>query len=290
MKKILITGASGFLGGYLLKQAPPETSILAQGHTHPVTVSASNISKIQLDLTKTDWQPLQDFHPDAIVHTAAMASLAGCQQNPKRARQVNLEATQRLLELARENRARFIFTSTDIVFDGVKGNYSEEDPANPINVYGKTKAAAESHILQTYDHAVVIRTSLLYGIALGGKPTFTQQAVESLREGERVNAFTDEIRNPLPVAMLAQAIWELVENDFSGLLHIGGSEKISRYRMALKICQHFSLPEKLINPVSSEEAGGNAPRPKNCSLNISLAQMILKTELVDLETGLSLAF
>ncbi|MFQ5584532.1 MAG: SDR family oxidoreductase [Calditrichia bacterium] len=290
MKKVLITGASGFLGGYLLKQAPPETSILAQGHTHPVTVSASNIRKIQLDLTKADWQLLLDFHPDVIVYTAAMASLAGCQQNPGRARQVNLEATQKLVEIARKNEARFIFTSTDIVFDGEKGNYSEKDPANPINVYGKTKAAAENHILQMYNNAVVIRTSLLYGISLGGQPTFTQKAIERLQKGERVNAFTDEIRNPLPVGMLAQAIWELVEHDFTGLLHIGGSEKISRYNMALKICRYFGLPQALINPVSSEKSGGYVPRPKNCSLNISLAQNVLKTILVDFETGLSLAF
>jgi len=269
---------------------PSNVKILAQFNTQPFSETISNAQIIQLDLINPDWKEILDYNPDVIIHTAAMTSVDECEKNQGLARNINFEGTKRLLEIAEKNNSRFIFTSTDMVFDGEKGNYSESDPANPLNFYGKTKTMAENYILQNYQNSVVLRTSLLYGIAYNCKPSFTQKTLEDLRSGKKIFAFTDQIRNPLPVSSLARAIWELVVLDFTGMLHIGGGQNFSRYDMAVKLCRQFNLSEKLIVPILSNTDSNMVLRPKNCSMNISLAKSLLKTDLVDFEMGLGLAF
>jgi len=290
VKKILITGASGFLGRYLLWNAPDSCRILAQYLRHPLDNVASNIRTVRLDLTQKDWSAFINFKPDIIIHTAAIATLDICQQNQQQAREVNVDATKRLVELASKNAARFIFTSTDIVFDGEKGDYSEGDNPNPINYYGETKVAAENYILENLPISVILRTSLFHGLARGGRKSFTEVMLESLRKGKKVSTFIDEIRNPLPVGTLAKAIWELVEGEYAGVLHIGGADALSRYEMAIQLCDEFNLPKKYIVPVRAEELNISTPRPKNCSLNISFAKQLLQTELSAFKKGLTEAF
>jgi dTDP-4-dehydrorhamnose reductase len=290
VKKILITGASGFLGRYLLWNAPDSYRILAQFFQHPLSSVASNIRTIRLDLKQKDWSAFINFKPDIIIHTAAIATLDICQQNQQQAREVNVDATKRLVDLAAKNAARFIFTSTDIVFDGEKGDYSEGDIPNPINYYGETKVAAENHILENLPISVILRTSIFHGLARGGRKSFTELMLENLRKSKKVSTFVDEIRNPLPVSTLAKVIWELAESEYAGILHVGGEEPLSRYEMAVQLCEEFNLPKKYIIPVRARELNISTPRPQNCSLNISFAKTLLRTELPTFRQGLVSAF
>jgi dTDP-4-dehydrorhamnose reductase len=137
---------------------------------------------------------------------------------------------------------------------------------------------------------VVARLALFYGKALNGTPSFTEVMLKNLRAGKEVNAFTDQYRSPILVSQLAQAIWELVDSDFCGLIHIGGSERISRYNMAKVLCEQFNLSLELVNPALSHEANLIAFRPLDCSLDISLAKSLLKTQLVNFTDGLKLSF
>jgi dTDP-4-dehydrorhamnose reductase len=290
LKRILLTGASGFLGRYVLKKKPADAEILAQFYSQPFSETISNTKIIKLDLLSSDWKAMQNFNPDCIIHTAALTSVDKCEKKRELAKEINFEATRRLLEFAERNNSRFIFTSTDMVFDGKKGNYTESDPADPVNHYGKTKATAENYILQNYRNSVVLRVSLLYGVANNSRPSFTQKMLENLQNEKEIYAFTDQIRNPLLVSSLARAIWGLVDMDFTGMLNIGGSQSLSRYEMAMTLCRQFKLNEELIVPVPSNTTPKMAPRPTNCSMNISLAQSLLKTDLVGFEEGLSEAF
>lgn len=289
-RKILITGASGFLGRYLIKDSPQSTQILAQYFTHPIHSTGEEFQSLELDLTQSSFDKLAEFKPDVIIHTAAQSSIDSCESNPEQVWSINFEATKRLIDFAKEMNSRFIYTSTDIVFDGKKGNYSEKDIPNPVNVYGQTKLESEKYILENLKNSVVARLALFYGKVLNGTPSFTEVMLENLRAGKKVNAFTDQYRSPLLVSQLAQAIWELVNSDFCGLIHIGGSERISRYDMAKILCGQFNLPLELVNPVPSHQANLATPRPLDCSLDISLASSLLKTQLVGYTSGLKLAF
>lgn len=289
-RKVLITGASGFLGRYLIKDSPQNTPILAQYFTHPLHSAGNEFQSLELDLTKSSFDKLAQFKPDVIIHTAAQSSIDFCESNLDQAWLVNYEATEKLVDFAGEMNCRFIYTSTDIVFDGKKGNYAEKDIPNPINVYGQTKLESEKYILENLKNSVVARLALFYGKALNGTPSFTEVMLENLRAGKKVNAFTDQYRSPVPVSQLAQAIWEMADSDFCGLIHIGGSERISRYDMAKILCGQFDLPLELVNPVLSHEVNLIAFRPLDCSLDISLASSLLKTQLIGYTTGLKLAF
>lgn len=290
MKKVLITGASGFIGSHLLKNALEDTLILAQSRTRKILPLSSNIRHITLDFLQPDWETVKTFAPDAIIHCAAMSQPEKCESQPDIVRQVNYTAAAQLADITAQIGAKLIFTSSDVVYDGSRGNYSEEDPPNPLHVYGRSKLEAENYILQHHPNAVVVRCALVYGKSLTGPPTFTETIVSHLREEKPITLFTDEYRTPILVDKLTAALWELVGNDYNGILHIGGSQKVSRYQMGQIICEALNLPEELLIPRETSEFQFSAPRAKDCSFNISRAKRVLKTELVSFAEGISLIF
>ncbi len=290
MQRVCITGASGFLGRHLLKQTPERTQILAQYHRHPIPLTAPGLEMIAVDLTSPDWKEVLDFHPRVIIHTAAMSLLDECEREPLLAEEINYNATVQLAEIARRCNARFIFLSTDQLFDGRKSLYGEEDPPTPLSVYGKTKAAAEKHLLAHLKNCVVARAALIYGKALHGKPTFTESMVNKLRNGQPVKLFMDEYRTPVLVQNLAEALWELAGNNFRGIIHLGGTQRLTRYEMGEILCRLFDYSTELLIPTRLAELDLPAPRPLDCSLDTSRAKRTLHTRLVDCEEGLRLAF
>ncbi|MFZ0389303.1 MAG: SDR family oxidoreductase [Calditrichia bacterium] len=289
-KHILITGSSGFLGRYLIKYSPSTNHILAHFRTKEPYPYGREVHFFRMDAADDQWDSLQDLEVDAIIHTAAMASIDECQVRPGLANMVNFEFTRSLCDFAAERNIRFIFTSSDVVFDGIKGFYQEKDAPVPQNVYAKTKIDAESYVLNNHPDAVVIRPSLFYGHALNGRPSFTEIMLKNLYQGKKVFLFTDQYRTPLLINNLSTAVWELVDHNFTGMLHIGGSEKISRMEMGELLCDMFNLDRNLLVPVKSKDARLVAKRPLDCSLNTDLARSILNTQFVDCRTGFNLAF
>ena len=165
-----------------------------------------------------------------VIHAGAVAAVAECRRNPERAYQVNTQGTALLADLSREAGARLLFLSTDLVFDGEKGWYCEDDLPAPLSVYGQTKAAAEQAVLAV-PHGLVLRVSLLFGPGIVERPYFFDEQVAALREGRRLTLFNDEWRTPLSLASAARALRMLVHSDFAGILHLGGPERMSRLEM-----------------------------------------------------------
>ncbi len=290
MLKIIITGSSSFLGRNLLKFSPSGRKIFAfYRHNKPVGYG-QDIKYVQLDLLSPNWDSLEKIHVDVIIHAAAMASLDECETQPEIAHRINYESTNRLVKYADKIGARFIFISTDVVFDGNKGNYVEDDIPKPLNVYAQTKVKAENFILSQHKNAVIVRPSIFYGRALNGRPSFTEIMMKNLYAGKQVFLFTDQIRTPLYVKDLASAIWELIDHNHCGALHIGGPQQLSRWQIGQILCRVFNFDENLLIPVKSEEVNLVALRPLDCSLNTNLASSILKTTFVDCSVGLNLAF
>ncbi len=289
-KNVLITGSSGFLGRYLIKFAPAGCRLFAQYRTKRPNCYGREVELIQSDFDKEPWTFLNELKPDLIIHTAAMASIDECEMNEPLADRVNSTATRKLAEYAAGTGSRFIFVSSDVVFDGTNGNYSENDTPNPKNVYASTKVAAEKFLLKNLENVVVVRPSLFYGLSLNGRPSFTETMLSSLHAGKQVFLFTDQYRTPLLVNNLADALWELAAHHYTGILHLGNSERVSRFEMGRILCDIFNLDHSLLVPMRSAEANLAAFRPPDCSLNTGLARSLLKTNFVDCRSGFSIAY
>jgi len=291
VKKLLITGASGFLGSVLFQKAAPhwETVGLYLSHSAPTVKS---LKSVRLDLTseKDVSAFLQKFRPDVIIHTAAETRVDVCQTNPDSCRAKNINATQILSQLARKYHSRMIAISTDLVFDGTKGNYSESDPTHPLSLYAQTKAIAEELVLNTCSNAVVARIAIMYGKSPLQRYSFSEWMRKSWEKGQPTPLFYDQFRTPVWVNNLAEALLELASSDFKGILHLGGAQKIDRYSFGTILAGILGAPENLLIRKSMFDSHPSAPRPQDVSLNISLAQSILNTRLLTVEEGLRLAY
>jgi len=286
MKKILITGGSGFVGGHLAEQANNNYEVHALFNNNPIQIK--NIYTHQFDLYRTSQIDglLNHICPDVIIHTAAVANPDWCEDDPDAAIQLNIKATEGLAKWAENNGTRFIFTSTDMVFDGARGNYKESDPPNPISFYSNTKVTAEEFIANNNSNYVIARVALVYGIGITSHNSFFEKMIEKLKKAEAITLFYDQYRSPILVDNLVEALLELTENDFVGIIHLGGSERISRWQFGVKACEMLQLPCQNISKGSMFDFAATAFRPRDISLVNDLAKQVLKVKLLNCDEGL----
>jgi dTDP-4-dehydrorhamnose reductase len=270
-----ITGANGLIG-------------------HQVCVAAAACSQdwMARPLTRTELD-LTDFAavrrlfqrelPGLVIHCAALSKSTACQADPPLARRVNVDVTECLTDLAAE--IPFFFLSSDLVFDGQKGNYDETATANPLSVYGETKTAAERIVLANPKHTV-IRTSLNGGVSPTGDRGFNEEMRRAWQEGRALNLFTDEFRSPIPASATARAIWELAGREKRGLYHVAGSQRLSRAEIGELLAARWPRLHPKIQPGSLRDYHG-APRAPDTSLNSGKAQALLSFPLPGLRDWLA---
>lgn len=249
-----ITGAGGFLGGYLVRAA---SSAAPEWRVHGLT-------RNELDLTdSTAVRALFEHErPRLVIHCAALSRADDCQKHPDLARRVNVEVTARLAELAAD--IPFVLLSTDLVFDGRKGHYVESDPVNPLSLYGETKAEAEQVVLKNPGH-LVLRTSLNAGVSSDGGRSFSERLRAAWEAGQTTTLFTDEFRSPIPAAVTARAAWHMALAGHAGLYHLGGRERLSRWEIARLLAAHWPGVKPRLQPGSLRNYQG-PPRPADTSL------------------------
>jgi dTDP-4-dehydrorhamnose reductase len=266
--RFLVTGASGNLGGYLLRElAATAEPVVAWSGSRAGERFGVPLRPVALTDREVIARAFREARPEVILHAAALSSMAECARDPDRAQAINAGGTALLAELAAENRARLLLVSTDLVFDGEKGDYREDDPPAPLSVYGRTKQAAEQAALAS-PRAAVVRVSLLFGPTVAGRPAFFDEQLRRLRAGERLVCFADEWRSPLGFQTAARALISLARSDFEGLLHVGGPERMSRLEMAERLADYLGVSRDLLVTSARASAGGE-PRPRDTSLNSS---------------------
>lgn len=262
-----ITGAGGLIGSHLVRVA---SEFAPDWRVRPFTRD---------DLDLTDASSLRRLflaeHPALIVHCAALSRIADCESSPALAEAINVRATQQLAELA--GSAQLIFLSTDLVFDGAKGNYTETDPVNPLNTYAETKVRAETAVL-AYPCHTVVRVSLNAGRSPSGTKSFNEDMRRAWERGQTLSLFTDEFRNPLPAIVTARALWELALGRHTGLFHLGGAERLSRWEIGQLLSEHTLAHHRhlqpRIAPASLKEYRGPRRSP-DTTLNTSRIQRLL---------------
>lgn len=286
IKRILITGGSGFIGSHLCLLAREKFEAHATYQTHPITNTKSFSHRINLAEIITINPFLDSVIPDVIIHTAAIANPDYCERNKVEAETVNVLATQQIAAWCNKNNSKLIFTSTDMVFNGEVGHYKESDWPDPKSYYAQTKARAEEAVLNSSSQHLVARVALVYGMGIERETSFFEQMIARLKNRERVSLFYDQFRTPILVNNLAEALLELAEHDFSGIIHLGGSERISRWDFGVKACRVFNLPLQFIEKKSMFDVPTLAFRPADISLDCSLAKSVLKTKLLNCDEGL----
>jgi len=267
--RILVTGASGQLGSYLLRElAAGDWQVVAWSGARSGQLFGVSLQPVDLADTNQVATAFRQVRPTAVIHAAAVATLAECLRDPQRARQVNAHGSAILAVLAAEVGARLVQVSTDLVFDGEKGWYREQDEPAPLSVYGRTKLEAEQAVL-AHPRNAVLRLSLLFGPTLVGRPSFFDQQLAALREHKPVTLFTDEWRTPLNLCTAARALVALVRSDFRGLLHLGGPERMSRQEMGLRLAAALQADPSVIVAKKRDQVPSAEPRPCDTSLDSS---------------------
>jgi dTDP-4-dehydrorhamnose reductase len=246
------------------------------------------VEAVPLDLAdeKAIQRTMETIQPAAVIHTAAWSDLDGCKRDPKQAFHINATATEILAEMSSRLGCRLVYVSSDMVFDGGRGNYSEEDTPRPINVYGKTKLTGEKFIQSVCRDFAIARAALIYGKPVTGSNSFSEKIKQVVGTGEVMRLFTDQFRTPVLVENLAEALLELSENAFVGTIHLGGAERVNRYDFGLRLAELNHLPVELMKPVSMGDILMDAPRPRDVSLNTGLARKKLKIPLPGFREGL----
>ena len=262
-RAIWITGAGGFIGSHLVKAAPAHTN---EWRIIPLTRAA-------LDLTDhaAVTRAFTAQKPALVLHCAGLSRSPACEANPRLAIELNVSVTHRLCLLSEE--IPFVFFSTDLVFDGCKGNYIEADAINPISAYAESKAKAEECVLRNPRHTV-IRMSLNAGVSPTGNRSFTEEMRRAWSRSESLNLFTDEYRSPIAAVVTAQAVWELVFQNCPGLYHLGGSERLSRWEIGQRLTHRWPGIEARMNATLLRDYAGG-PRSPDTSLNCARIQRLL---------------
>lgn len=262
---LLVTGASGLLGAYLLREARAGgEAVVARGGSRTGEREGIPLRPLDLADSLAASSAFREARPDVVVHAAAISSAEECRRDPERARRVNTDATSRLAALAAEAGARLIFVSTDLVFDGEHAPYNETAPTTPLSVYGRTKAEAERAVLAA--GGVVARVSLLFGPSLADRQGFFDQQLAALAAGRPITLFEDEWRTPLSFLAAARALLALARSQETGVFHLGGPERMSRLEMGRRLAAFLRCAKPEIVPASRQQAPGE-PRPRDVSLD-----------------------
>jgi dTDP-4-dehydrorhamnose reductase len=290
-KTIFITGTNGLLGQKLCRDFSASYKVIAADLQPDNLVSFPNLSYETLDIT--DRRSLE-FHirfykPLVIINAAAYTDVDGCETHRTKAWAANVGGVKNLVRACHKHGAKLIHLSTDYIFDGESGPYSEDDPPNPVSFYGETKLESEKAIKESGIDFIIVRTNVLYGFGKNVKKNFLLWLLEKLSVGEKLKIVTDQLNNPTLADNLSECILEMVERNLSGIFHIGGAEYLSRYDFAQKVAEVFGFKEAEIAPIKTESLKQKAKRPSKGGLKILKAQGILKTKLLKVNEGLNRA-
>ena len=271
MQRLLLTGASGFLGWNICQLAAKEWQIAGTAHSKQIDLAGIQISNVDL----CDFDELKDLFekakPDAVIHTAASSDPNYCELNTAATNNINFDVPIMLASLCKERNIPFVFTSTDLVFDGEQGNYTEADDTCPVNVYGEQKADAEIDIMSINPNAIICRMPLMFGDGGPVAKSFLQPFLQKMRASEPLSLFHDEYRSVVGGQSAAKGLLMALEKFEGGIYHLGGRERISRYDFGLMIKEAFDLPQAVITSCSQRDVKMAAPRPADVSMDSTKA-------------------
>jgi len=279
---VLVTGVSSSPGYKIAVRLLGRYQVVGTYNEHRVEIPSAEL--VRVDLTKNSAELIRNYKPDVLVHVAAIGNVDQCEEQPDLCYRVNVVASRELIANAYRVGAAIYYLSTDYVFDGERGLYTEDDVPRPINYYGLTKLLAEE-IARAFGGAI-IRVAWIYG-AGPGRANFGKIVVDKLRRGEEVRAITDQWSAPTLNTIIGEAFVKLIDGKFTGTLHVVGP-RMSRYEFAKAIARHFGYDEGLVKPIRLGDVNYKARRPRDSSLSNRRAMELLGIPLNDMDYALSI--
>jgi dTDP-4-dehydrorhamnose reductase len=283
---ILVTGASGLLGSSVLLRAL-EMQKEVVGIYHRYSFRPSGAASHSIDLTdfNATRTAVATRRPSTIIHCAGATNVDWCEDHPEEAHRMNTSASSFLAQLANEINAKFVYVSTDSVFDGTHGHYSETDLPVPVNVYAQTKLLAEQEVQRAHSSVLIVRVTF-YGRNVQPKQNLAEWVLDQLRQGKSVPGFTDVYFCPILVNDLAEIILEMLDRDLGGIYHVVGAEKVSKYEFASRLATVFGFNPTLVVPSKIADAQLRARRPRDTSLNTEKISRALGRPMPGVDSGL----
>jgi len=293
LDRLLIIGATGLVGSKVSSLAA-EHGFEAYNTHNARKASLPRAYRLDISDHKATLRLVQKIQPKVIVNTAALHNVDYCETHREEADRVNIGGTKNLAEAARENNSRLIHLSTDYVFDGTRGHYSESDTPHPLQHYAQTKLESENVVSQLRNYSIA-RPSVIYGwspLEATGVPSssgktvnFAMFVLDKLKKCETVKAVRDQYSSPTLADNLAESLLRLAKHSENGLFHTAGRSCMSRYEFAVKLAEVFGYPTKLIQPVFTSEFKQVAERPKNSCLLVDKAESTLGMRFFTAEEG-----
>jgi dTDP-4-dehydrorhamnose reductase len=276
-KRILIVGSNGMLGQNVVTQFNQIDKYEVHLASFEDESFFDNVAytKINIANKKEVKELLLDFFPDYVINLAAYTNVDKSETDKEICWNVNVNAIEYLAKYCVPTNSHLIHISSDYIFDGKSGPYTEKDLPNPISYYGRSKLAGENIIKRFDIKSTILRTNVLFGNAKFGRPDFVKWVVNSLKSKTPIKIVTDQVNNPTFLEDIAGAINNICQDVKTGIYNIGGAELLNRYEFTRKITEHFNLDFNLVTPILTEELGQPAPRP----LKSGLINLKAETEL-----------
>ncbi len=269
--RVLVTGAAGLLGGRLAEALSTTCEVWA-GVRRAAAPAGLRALPLDLDDPRSLAAALEATEPDAIVHSAALSEPDRCEREPELAWHANVTVAERLARACRERGLGLLALSTDMVFDGREGGRAEDDPAEPLQVYGRTKLAAERALLEAHPAAAVVRVCLVYGRGHGPRGSASEAVAWALRASRRARLFTDQRRTPVDPRSLGELVERALRLRASGVFHGPGPEAVTRHGLGLRVASTLGLDAGLIDAANSADAPQPAQRPVDVTLKYERAR------------------
>lgn len=284
MKNLLITGISGLLGNNLACYFRDKYEVSGTYNSHDVTIEGVYTHKCDCGNSDDIRNQISADKPDIIIHCASLTNIEECEVNKEYTEKINVGATRTISEAADTHDIKLIYISSDSVYDGVKGHFSENDKINPQNYYGLSKYLGELEALKVPD-ALVLRTNI-FGWNIQEKTSLGEWVLKSLRERKSINGFKDAIFSSIYTFELARVIDIAIVKNLSGTFNCGASDCCSKHEFAVKIAELFDFDKSLIIPISIDDYDFKARRGKNLSLNVNGIQQALNYRLPSIECSI----
>jgi dTDP-4-dehydrorhamnose reductase len=288
VSRLLIIGASGFIGQYLLQylQSFPEHEV--SGTYHTAMPQVEGCSWHQTDVTDPEQlgEVFRLARPEVVAHLAAMADVNQCQRMPQQSTEINVRGTENIARLCALHQAKLVLLSTEYVFSGDQGYYREDDAPQPTTHYGQTKWEAEQAVAREAEQWSILRTSLVYGWpSLANRGNLVTRLLDALHSGRSFHGYTDMYRSPVYVEDVVEGIIKLAQGDYPGVHHVAGPEWVNIGEFARTVAEVFDLDQDLVVLTPSPEEA-DSPRPRRLGLDSTRAVRLLGIQPLDMVSGL----
>jgi len=283
MNPLLITSC-GLVGATFVRVLAEQGCRCAESYYPGVDEPRGRAVDIASEESVTDL--FAQTQPRTVILSAALTNVEFCQENRDIAWKINVNGARNVARACKAERARLVFFSSDYVFDGAAGPYSETDAPHPISVYGETKLAAESFIRETLEDHLIVRTTIVYGYEALGK-NFCYRLINTLKAGQRIKVPADQSGSPTYARNLVEIVVDLLNKGRTGVYNVVGKDLVDRYEFSKRVCRVFGLDESLLDPVTTRELAQKAPRPLKAGLRMDKVMRESSVAVMGVDDGLA---